>query len=88
MHIFKLYLIILWSAFSLTYHASLIMSLSFLPIYFLVVIKISFAFFFFLPFFFYGHTSAYGSSLARDQIGVTAAGLSHSHSNAGYEPQL
>ena len=27
---------------------------------------------------------AYGSSLARGQIGVTAAGLHHSHSTAGY----
>ena len=31
---------------------------------------------------------AYGSSQARDQIGVVAAGLHHSHSNAGSEPHL
>ena len=29
---------------------------------------------------------AYGSSQARGQIGATAAGLHHSHSNAGSEP--
>ena len=31
---------------------------------------------------------AYGSSQARGQIGATAAGLSHSHSNFGSEPHL
>ena len=31
---------------------------------------------------------AYGSSQARDQIGVTAAGLHHSHSNAGSKLHL
>ena len=31
---------------------------------------------------------AYGSSQARDQIGATAAGLGHSHSNARSKPLL
>ena len=31
---------------------------------------------------------AYGSSQARGQIGATAAGLHHSHSNARSEPHL
>ena len=31
---------------------------------------------------------AYGNSQARGQIGATAAGLHHSHSNAGSEPHL
>ena len=31
---------------------------------------------------------AYGGSQARGQIGATAAGLCHSHSNAGLEPHL
>ena len=31
---------------------------------------------------------AYGGSQARSQIGAVAAGLSHSHSNAGSEPHL
>ena len=31
---------------------------------------------------------AYGSSQARGQIGTTAAGLHHSYSNSGSEPQL
>ena len=31
---------------------------------------------------------AYEGSQARGQIGVTAAGLRHSHSQAGSEPQL
>ena len=31
---------------------------------------------------------AYGSSQARGRIGATAAGLHHSHSNAGSEPRL
>jgi len=40
-------------------------------------------------FFFLGATSAaYGSSQARGQIGATAAGLFHSHSNAGSELHL
>ena len=32
--------------------------------------------------------TAYGSSQARDGIGATAAGLHHSHGNAGSEPHL
>ena len=32
--------------------------------------------------------TAYGSSQARGPIGATAAGLRHSHSNAGSEMQL
>ena len=32
--------------------------------------------------------AAYGSSQARDQIGAVAAGLCHSYSNMGSEPQL
>ena len=31
---------------------------------------------------------AYGSSQARGLIGATAAGLGHSHSNAGSEPHF
>ena len=39
--------------------------------------------------FFFSPTSvAYGSSQARSQIGATAAGLCHSHSNARSEPHL
>ena len=33
-------------------------------------------------------SAAYGSSQARGQIGTTAAGLHHSHSNVGSEPHL
>ena len=33
-------------------------------------------------------TTTYGSSQARGQIGATAAGLCHSHSNVGSEPRL
>ena len=32
--------------------------------------------------------TAYGGSQARGQIGATAAGLHHSHNNAGSEPHL
>ena len=32
--------------------------------------------------------AAYGSSQARGQMGVVAAGLHHSHGNAGSEPHL
>ena len=32
--------------------------------------------------------AAYGGSQARGRIGTTAAGLHHSHSNAGSEPHL
>ena len=37
---------------------------------------------------FQGCTSAYGRSQARGRIGVAAASLHHSHSNAGSEPSL
>ena len=47
---------------------------------------------FFFFFFFKGCTcsvwAAYGGSQARGQIGVAAAGLHHSHSNAKSEPRL
>ena len=33
-------------------------------------------------------STAYGGSQARSQIGATAAGLCHSHNNAGSEPCL
>ena len=38
--------------------------------------------------FFRAAPEAYGGSQARGQIGATAAGLHHSHSNAGSEPNL
>ena len=38
--------------------------------------------------FFRATLAAYGSSQARGQTGTTAAGLHHSHSNAGSEPRL
>ena len=43
-----------------------------------------------LCFFFFFRTApaAYGSSQARSQIGAVAAGLHHSHSNAGSKPHL
>ena len=45
--------------------------------------------FFFFSFFLFGATpTAYGSSQAKGWIGATAAGLHHSHSNAGTEPCL
>ena len=34
------------------------------------------------------HLAVYASSQARGQIGASAAGLRHSHSNAGSEPRL
>ena len=42
----------------------------------------------FLFFLFRAKPTAYGSSQARGQIGAAAAGLHHSHSNAGSEPPL
>ena len=50
-------------------------------------------FFGFLVFFFFfllfrAQPVAYGGSRARDLIRATAAGLHHSHSNAGSEPHL
>ena len=49
-----------------------------------------FLFFSFLFFFFIATLVAYGISLARGQMGtvIAAAGLRHSHSNAGSEPDL
>ena len=41
-----------------------------------------------LPFFFRATPVAYGGSQAWGPIGATAAGLCHSHSNAGSEPCL
>ena len=42
-----------------------------------------------LFFFFFGATSvAYGGSQARGQSGAAAAGLHHSHSNAGSKPYV
>ena len=38
--------------------------------------------------FFRAASTAYGSSQARGHIGAVAAGLHHSHSNAGSEPRL
>ena len=38
--------------------------------------------------FFRAALTAYGGSQARGLIGVVAAGLRHSHSNAGSEPHL
>ena len=46
-----------------------------------------FFFFFFFPFF-RATPTAYGSSQARGQLGATAAGLHHSHSNTGSELHL
>ena len=45
-------------------------------------------FFFFISFSFYALPAAYGSSRARGGVGATAAGLHHSHSNAGFRPHL
>ena len=43
----------------------------------------------FLLFYFFRATPvAYGSSQARDQIGASATGHSHSHSKVGSEPHL
>ena len=44
--------------------------------------------FLFKIFFFYGAPATYGSSQARGQIRPAAAGLCHSDSIAGSEPQL
>ena len=47
-----------------------------------------FAFFFFFFFFFMATPAVYGSSWAKGQIEVAAAGLCHNHSNTGSEPHL
>ena len=44
--------------------------------------------FFFFFFLFRAAPTAHGSSQAGSQIGAAAAGLHHSHSNAGFEPHL
>ena len=44
--------------------------------------------FIYLAFFFRATPAAYGSYQAMGQIGTAAAGLHHSHSNAGSEPHL
>ena len=41
-------------------------------------------FYFFFIFFFRSTPEAYGGSQARGQTGTVAAGLHHSHSNAGF----
>ena len=48
--------------------------------------KINLFFFIFLSF--RAALAAYGGSQAKGQIGPVAAGLRHSHSNAGSEPHL
>ena len=50
------------------------------------IFESSLFFFFFLLF--GAALTAYGSSQARGQIGATATGLHHSHSNVGSEPHL
>ena len=47
-----------------------------------------FFFFFFVFYLFRATPTAYGDLQARGQIGAAAAGLCHSHSNAGSEPRL
>ena len=47
----------------------------------------SFLFFFSFSFFLMAAPAAYGRSQDRGQIGVAAASLCHSHSNAGSKPQ-
>ena len=44
--------------------------------------------FFFLFAIFWAVPAAYGGCQARGRIGAVAAGLHHSHSNAGSEPRL
>jgi len=51
------------------------------------LLQVGFFFFFFLCLF-RATLVAYGRSQARGQIGATAAGLHHSHSNAGSKPRL
>ena len=51
-----------------------------------VALFLIFFFFFFLLF--RATDAAYGSSQGRSQIGVVAASLCHSYSNAGSEPRL
>ena len=45
-------------------------------------------FFIFIFLSFRAAPAAYGGSQARGQIRAAAAGLDHSHSNAGFEPHL
>ena len=52
------------------------------------VINLNLFFFFFFFGLFRAALVAYGGSQARDQIGVVAASLCHSHSSAGAEPGL
>ena len=47
-----------------------------------------YTFFFFFFCLFRATPAAYGDSQARGQIGAVAAGLHHSHSNAGSDPPL
>ena len=50
-----------------------------------------FVFFIFISFYFLlfrAAPAAYGGSQARGPVGATAAGLCHSHSNAGSEPSI
>ena len=58
--------------------------------FFVVIVVVFFVFLFFLFFRFWrrGIPEAYGGSQARGQIGAVAASLSHSHSNARFEPCL
>ena len=54
-----------------------------------VVVLVFFFFFVFCLFVFLGAAPvAYGNSQARDLIRAAAAGLHHSHSNTGFEPQM
>ena len=62
---------------------------------FLFIFLFYFFFFFFLGFFFFfffvfsrATPVVYGDSQARGLMGAVAAGLCHSHSNAGSEPRL
>ena len=50
--------------------------------------KFSFNLFFFFLLLFRAAPEVYGGSQARGQIGATAAGLHHSHSNARSKPSL
>ena len=74
---------------------SLFLQILFLPLFLLfktLILTVSEAFFIFLIFFFFllfrAAPTAYGSSQARGRIRATAAGLCHSHNNAGSKPCL
>ena len=54
----------------------------------LAIFIMLFLFFLFSIFLFRASLEAHGGSQARDQVEATAAGLHHSHSNAGSEPHL